>query len=115
VWFHGSPLELDSLAAGSTITRDRDVARVFSHRPTLVSRDDDLRIQHNGDAQGILYEVEGVSDDDVYPHPRTTMDPGVEWLTNRDLPLRRLEATVLRAEELLTESDIQELFRRRPR
>ena len=37
IWYHGSPLVLEVLATDSTITRNRDLARVFSHRPTIVS------------------------------------------------------------------------------
>jgi len=32
-WYHGSPLKLDVLRAGSTMTQWRDLARVFSHKP----------------------------------------------------------------------------------
>ena len=39
-WFHGSPLRLETLTTGSTITPLRDLARVFSHKPALVSLDD---------------------------------------------------------------------------
>lgn len=36
-WYHGSPIVLASLVPGSTITQDKDLARVFSHKPSLVS------------------------------------------------------------------------------
>ncbi|MCU0521645.1 MAG: beta-galactosidase trimerization domain-containing protein [Anaerolineae bacterium] len=106
-WYHGSPLMLEVLRAGSTITHVRDLARVFSHKPPLVSISDNGKIQHNGTQPGYLYEVaDPVAADDVYPHPRTTMRPGDEWLTNRDLKLRLVEATELRPDELLSEDDI---------
>ncbi|HSH78253.1 MAG TPA: hypothetical protein VLA19_06945 [Herpetosiphonaceae bacterium] len=54
LWFHGSPCELVELREGSTITRDRALARVFSHKPTLVV-DDDGTLSHNGRREGFLY------------------------------------------------------------
>jgi hypothetical protein len=90
-WFHGSPFELDSLRVGSTITQDRHLAEVFSHKPTLVSAEDDGSIRHNGIAPGYLYLVaESLQPSDVIPHPRTTMPPGWEWLTTRELPVVQL-------------------------
>lgn len=93
------------LSSGSTITRDLDVARVFSHKPSIVAHDRDGRTFHNGKQTGYLYEVVGVKDGDIYPHPETTMDEGVEWLTTRDLPLVLVEETVPRAEEELAGSE----------
>jgi hypothetical protein len=88
-WYHGSPLQLDILRVGSTITPLRHVAEVFSHKPVIVSIADDGTILHNGHQQGLLYVIdEALGDADIYPHPRTTMQPGVEWLTRRDLRLR---------------------------
>ena len=116
MWFHGSPLDLDVLAAGSTITRDRDVARIFSHKPTIVSFDDSGALFHNGTMTGSLYEVVGVMPDDIRPHPTSTMPAGVEWLTNRDLPLRFVEGTAPRHDELLTDDEVARLRERaRPR
>jgi hypothetical protein len=37
IWYHGSPLELTTLHEGSTITQKRELARIFSHKPTRVS------------------------------------------------------------------------------
>ena len=111
-WFHGSPLGLTILREGSTITQRRELARVFSHKPSIVSLGDDGRIQHNGSLPGHLYCVdEPVSEGDVVPHPRTTMGPGDEWLTTRELRLRWIEDTVPRAEELLSEADSEALRR----
>lgn len=109
-WFHGSPLRLATLSSGSTVTQDRDIARVFSHRPTLVGRDDDGRLSHNGRLDGYLYEVLGVSEDDLYRHPETTMDPGAEWLTRRELDLRLIGPTAPAAEELLSEDEERRLW-----
>lgn len=109
-WYHGSPLKLDRLRAGSTMTQWRDLARVFSHRPAVVSISDDRHIQHNGTLPGYLYEIaEPVGPEDVRPHPHTTMEPGDEWLTSRDLSLRLMGETVVRAEEFLTDEDLAAL------
>ncbi len=48
-WYHGSPEELDLLRAGSWITQFKEVAKAFSHRPTLMSLDDDSEgVKHDG-------------------------------------------------------------------
>jgi hypothetical protein len=93
-WFHGSPFELTTLRPGSTITQDRHLAEVFSHKPGLVSIADDGRIQHNGTLPGFLYQVcEPVRPKDVDPHPRSTMQPGQEWLTRRELKVMLIGPT----------------------
>ena len=112
-WYHGSPTRLEFLRLGSTITRNRDIARIFSHKPTLVATDDDGRTFHNGSASGYLYAVEGVAEDDVYPHPETTMAAGVEWLTKRELRLVLLDETEVLEEERLTERDEEVLWQQR--
>ena len=112
-WYHGSPLKLDVLRAGSTMTQWRDLARVFSHKPPMVSISDDRRIQHNGTRPGYLYEVaEPVAPEDVEPHPCTTMGPGDEWLTHRELRLRLIAETTVRPEEFLSDEDIEAIKRR---
>lgn len=90
-WYHGSPLVLTELAAGSTITQWKQLAEAFSHKPSLLEYNEILgEITHNGVLDGRLYVVDepvhiGV---DVYPHPRSSMDEGVEWLTARPLKLK---------------------------
>ena len=111
-WYHGSPRVLDVLLTGSTITQWRDLARVFSHKPPVVSITDDRQIQHNGARPGYLYEIaEPVLPDDVEPHPRTTMGPGDEWLTRRELRLRLIGGTAVRPAEHLTDDDLDALRR----
>lgn len=112
-WYHGSPLELTTLLAGSTITQRRDLARIFSHKPTIVSFEDDGRIKHNGTAPGYLYIIdEEISPEDVEAHPRTTMGPGDEWLTHRELRLRLLGTVEPQPEEQFTAEELEELHRR---
>ncbi|MBN1641714.1 MAG: hypothetical protein JXA09_10805 [Anaerolineae bacterium] len=110
VWYHGSPYELAELLTGSTITQDRHLAEVFSHKPAIVSIDDDGAIRHNGSQPGYLYRVaEAVAADDVMPHPRTTMAPGAEWLTRRPLRVERIGRTAPDPAELLTAADVAAL------
>ena len=112
-WYHGSPLELRVLREGSTITQDRHLATVFSHKPTVVSMEDDGRLRHNGTQPGFLYRIaEPVTAEDVIPHPRTTMKPGDEWLTSRPLRLALIGTTAPLAEERLMDEDIAALRRR---
>jgi hypothetical protein len=115
-WYHGSPLQLTVLRAGSTITRDRDLARIFSHKPEIVSIDDDGTIRHTGTRPGYLYRIdEPLEPEDAYPHPRTTMPPGLEWLTRRELRLLLLGPTEVRKDEFLTQAQLAELRRREER
>ena len=106
-WYHGSPLDLAVLRAGSTITQRRDLARIFSHKPTIVSISDDGQIKHNGTIPGYLYTIaEVIEPGDVILHPRTTMGPGDEWLTTRELRLQRLCATASAPEDQLTDEEL---------
>ncbi len=97
-WFHGSPQRLEVLRAGSTVTPVVELARAFSHKPTLLAFDvaerDDQRtatIEHNGTAHGHLHRVV-VADPaaDLRQHPTSAFAPGEEMLTTRDLPLEFL-------------------------
>jgi len=110
-WYHGSPLRLTVLRAASTVTRDRDLARVFSHKPTLVCIEDDGGLKHDGKLPGYLYVVaEEVAEGDVAPHPRSAMAPAREWLTTRPLRLALVEPTEIRADEVLPESEREALL-----
>ncbi len=54
--YHGSPEELDALRAGSWVTQFKEMAKAFSHRPTLMSLDDDREhVKHDGKLVGYLY------------------------------------------------------------
>lgn len=112
-WYHGSPHVLTSLHGGSTITRDRHLAEVFSHKPMIVSAEDDGTLRHNGTLPGFLYRVaEDVRPDDVYPHPRSSMEPGKEWLTRRELQVELIGPTQIVDAERLTEDDVAALEQR---
>jgi hypothetical protein len=97
-WFHGSPLRLEAVAAGSTVTPVRELACVFAHKPSRVSveireRDGerDVAIDHNGTRPGYLYRVV-VTDPagDLRQHPTSGFALGEEMLTTRALPLQFL-------------------------
>ena len=93
IWYHGSPHNLLVLAAGSTITTWKELAEAFAHKPTLLEYDTvHGAIRHNGTTPGFLY-VLGEDIDirkDIQPHPDSTMDAHVEWLTTRPLRLLRI-------------------------
>jgi hypothetical protein len=92
IWFHGSNKIFDILEEGSTITQWRKLAEAFSHKPIILAIDDDNSIIHNGKACGYLYMLdESVDIDiDIYAHPRTTMDKGLEFLTKRKIKVKMI-------------------------
>lgn len=103
VWYHGSPLPLETLRAGSTVTPIPELARAFAHKPSRVGisiREADgertVTIEHNGRQEGFLYRV-GVADPsaDLRQHPTSRLAPGEEMLATRDLPLEPLGALPL--------------------
>ncbi|WFR61714.1 hypothetical protein P9222_25530 [Paenibacillus amylolyticus] len=110
-WFHGSPMLLNELLVGSTITQDRELARIFSHKPSMVAFDENGTRLHNGKLRGYIYIIdEEITSKDVYPHPATTMHPGEEWLIKRGLKVRKIDETITRAEEQLSEEEELELL-----
>jgi len=93
-WYHGSNLELEVLLEGSTITQWKELAEAFATKPTMLEYDEIfLPISHNGIEKGILYIIDEPleMDTDIYQHPQTTMDKGVEFLTKRQLKLKHLD------------------------
>jgi len=90
VWYHGSNMLFAELKEGSTITQWRELAEAFSHKPTLLGYEDDGSISHNGTEKGYLYIIDEplTPGQDIYPHPRTTMDENAEFLTRRPLKVR---------------------------
>ena len=111
-WYHGSPLYLERLHVGSSITQDRDLARVFSHKPSLVSRST-RSIKHSGEVPGYLYRVvDEIGPKDAYPHPTTAIEPGHEWLTSRELRVELIGPTAVCVHEHLNVGEVAELHRR---
>lgn len=90
IWYHGTNERFEMLREGSTVTQWRQLAEAFSHKPTALGYDDDGTIAHNGAERGRLYVIDGPLEPgrDIVPHPRTSMDENVEWLTCRPLRVR---------------------------
>jgi len=111
-WYHGSPYVLTTIRSGSTITQKRELARIFSHKPIIVSISDDGRIKHNGTMPGYLYDIsEEIKPDDVTPHPQTTMAQGDEWITKHDLRIELLDRVEIVPEEQLSEAELTALLK----
>ncbi len=93
IWYHGSNVRFSELREGSTITPWRALAEAFSHKPTKLEYDDDGIIRHNGTEKGYLYRIDEPVDRtiDIDPHPRTTMDENMEFLTKRPLKVRLID------------------------
>jgi hypothetical protein len=105
-WYHGSPLKLSFIHEGSTITQNIDLAKAFSHKSTILSVDSNI-IKHNGAIKGYLYIIdENIADYDIYQHPKTTMEKGMEWLTGRDLKVRVIEETIVADSEIFTDEEL---------
>jgi len=100
-WYHGSPAVLNTIRAGSTITRNRKLAMAFSHKPVHVQIDVNehtetglktVTLTQNGSQRGFLYSVE-VRDpnSDTREDPKSVMFPGDEVLTVRELKVKLIQ------------------------
>ena len=92
-WYHGSNVAFEILREGETITQWKELALAFATKPTMLEYGEIFgQISHNGVEKEILYMIDEPLeiDVDIYQHPRTTMDKGVEFLTKRPLRLRRV-------------------------
>jgi len=112
-WFHGSPVHLSRLRAGSRVTPFREIAKAFSHKPSLLSISDDCReAKHDGDKPGYLYVVaEAVGPGDI------TLLEGTgrtHWQTNRDLQVRLIQSVPVSDPKRITESEKKHLKARYP-
>ena len=47
-WYHGSQQELTTLRVGSSITQNRNVAKAFSHSPSLLTMSERGTVKHDG-------------------------------------------------------------------
>lgn len=90
VWYHGSNVLFSELRINSTITQWKELAEAFSHQPSILAYDDNGVISHNGAEKGYLYVIDEPVDiqNDIYQHPRTTMDENAEFLTKRPLKVK---------------------------
>jgi hypothetical protein len=114
-WYHGSPKRLTVLRAGSTVTQNRELARVFSHKPAIVVGDESDESKehwkHTGPfKQGFLYKLAGsVVDGDIELVPNTSLSFGQEWNTRREFALVLDTVTAIDPAELLTKSELLRL------
>ena len=109
-WYHGSQEELTKLRVGSSITQNRNVAKAFSHRPSLLTQSEGGRVKHDGMTPGYLYTIaDEIGPDDVRPHPHPVNVTRWEWLTNRELKLELIEQTIVTDAERLTDQEIAEI------
>lgn len=111
-WYHGSQLgDLRELSAGSAVSPSRDVARAFSHRPTLVSAGH--RVRHDGRVGGFLYRVsEPLRAEDLDCPEFAGNEDRVEWHVQRPVRVELLEPTRIKPEDLLSDEEIGDLRRR---
>jgi len=109
-WFHGSPLKLEILLKGSSITQIEKLAQVFSTKPGIVSISDDGGIKHNGKSKGRVYRVtECVTPDDIYEHPRSSeWKKGWEWITRKEFKLEFLYEVTPSPDDILSDNEIRE-------
>jgi hypothetical protein len=114
-WFHGSSLELETLQKGSSITQIEKLAQAFSTRPSIISVYVNGKIKHDGKSKGRVYRVIGrVTANDIYEHPRSSMEKGWEYLTKKEFKIEFLyEYEVLHyPEDILSEDEIRKLKER---
>ena len=112
-WYHGSQQKLTKLRAGSSITQNKNVAKAFSHSPSLLTQSEGGTVKHDGVTPGYLYTVaDEIGPDDVHPHPHPVNVTRWEWLTTRELRLQLIEQTVVTDEERLTDQEIAEIQRK---
>ncbi len=92
-WYYGFDQIFDTLAAGSSITQWRELAEAFSHKPKYLFYTRKGKIYHSGRKRGFLYVVDEpvAIGQDIHPHPRTTMDQDVEYVTDRPLRVRMIQ------------------------
>jgi len=68
----------------------------------MVSVSDAGEMRHNGTMPGFLYHIaEDIQPDDVLLHPRSVMECGKEWITNRELRVVLVGLTQVERDEQL--------------
>lgn len=104
-WYHGSPEQLNVLRKGSWVTQFLSLAKAFSHKPTLISMDDDIiNVKHNGAVPGFLYTIaEPVGPGDVTYRKNTAQS---HWQTGRDLRLQLVAMLPMDEPPQLSEEEI---------
>ena len=112
-WYHGSQQPLTVLRTGSSITRNGELARAFSHQPSLLSLSEDGSVKHDGTTNGYLYLIaEEVRPEDVSPHPHPANAARWEWLAQRELRVLLVKETQVRERDRLSAEEIAALRRK---
>lgn len=94
IWYHGSPYEIEVLKTGSSVTRNKQLAIAFSHKPTQLSVNDDGTIIHNGSVKGYLYSIdEEIEDNNLKVHQACEEKDPWEWITKREYKLKLIKKT----------------------
>lgn len=67
-------------------------AEAFSHKPKLLFYTKKGKIMHSGRKKGYLFIVDEpiTVGEDICPHPQSTMDENVEFLTKRPLKVKMI-------------------------
>jgi len=112
-WYHGSPEKLTELRKGSWVTQFKEMAKAFSHKPSLISLDDDGQaVKHDGQLIGFLYIVsEPIGPDDVSYLHNTGQ---THWQTQRDLRIRYVAELPVGDPPQVTKEEIAELRKNAP-
>jgi len=112
-WYHGSPQRLCILRKGSWVTPFKEVAKAFSHKPSLMSLSDDCgAVSHDGSLPGFLYVIgETVGAGDVSELPGTAH---THWKTQRDLRVDLVAELPASDPPLLTPEEIADMKKRDP-
>ncbi len=110
-WYHGSPHgNLNRLNPDSAITQNREAARAFSHKPSVVSCSGSSVLYDGKIEEGFLYRVaEEIRPEDVDCPEFGGNEDRVEWLIKRPLAVEFVQRTRVRPEELLTEARVEAL------
>lgn len=111
-WYHGSPERLTVLRKGSMVTRFKEMAKAFAHRPSTLSMTDSGAVKHNGQVPGYLYVVsETVGPDDVTCLEGTA---NTHWEIQRELQVTCVADLPIDDPPQLTEDEIAESRRDLP-
>lgn len=112
-WYHGSPEKLTVLREGSWVTQFKELAKAFSHRPSLISfGDDNQTVKHDGQQSGFLYVLsEPVGPDMVSYLAHTAL---THWQTQRDIQVQLLSELPIDDPPQLSAEDIAAMRRKVP-
>ncbi len=112
-WYHGSSEQLTTLRTGSWVTQFKELAKAFSHRPTLISFGDDSQtVKHNGQQPGFLYVLaEAVGPEDVVYLPRTVQ---THWQVKRDIQVALVAELPVEDPPQLSEEELAAMRREIP-